>query len=331
MSLLTEILRRAAVEQRPHPSKPDEIMLCCPFCSERGLSDDRSFHLGINVENGKSHCFRCGWSARDALWAARQLSRAFNVPFRLRYVLKSEHENVSGTVNESAYYEKVSARENARPLGLPREYEAFNGSEDSVERKLRAYLTKRGVSASQITRHKIGYAAVGDLAWRILFPVFGKNGRVYGTVGRVASDNVQPKYLNTRGIKLLWGAHMPGHTAVIVEGVFDALRVEQALLRRRSTVALARLGSTITPAQLKQLKKYEQRIILPDWDVPGVRGAMKLAQTCADNHLPVKIAVPGEMSGLDPGSMTLDQIDAAIDAALPWGEGVKFRLRMAMV
>lgn len=316
MSLIEGILQRAGVETKPHTFKKGEVQLSCPFCLERGLGDDTGQHLGVNFDSGKGHCFRCDWNARDIMYTARALSRVYKIPFVLRYV-ESEPQKPKKTPR-------------TLPVGLPVGYEAFNGNKDSIERKMRAYLEKRGVSTSQIVRHKIGFAAVGEMAWRILFPVRDEDGKVYGCVGRTIMADVEPKYLNTIGIKLLWGANESGSTAVIVEGVLDALRVEQALLSHRGYVAVARLGSAITPVQLHQLRRFENRVILPDWDVPGMKGAMELARECAVHGMPVKFALPEAMTGLDPGAMTMDQIEDMLSSALPWNEKLKFRIRKMM-
>src|SRR6185437_11353335 len=46
---------------------PAEQRLPCPRC-ERGARDDA---LGVNVESGAFHCFRCGWSGRAATGETR--------------------------------------------------------------------------------------------------------------------------------------------------------------------------------------------------------------------------------------------------------------------
>jgi hypothetical protein len=317
MTLIQEILSRAGVELKLHSFKRNEVSLCCPFCEERGYGVDEKFHYGINTVSGKSYCFRCFWASRDVIYAARALSKVFDVPFRLRYALEPE--------------EQPEVKEpKPVPTSLPKEYERFNGNKDEVEREMRAYLKKRLVSTLQITKHKIGFAACGNMAYRILFPVISSDQQIYGCVGRTIKEDVKPKYLNTSGVKILWGCHVFGTTAVIVEGILDALRVEQALLFHKNYVAVARLGSVVTQVQLKQLRRYERRIILPDWDEPGVKGAMELAKECAACGLSVSVAVPQGMTGMDPGGMLPEQIDGAIATALPWGKTTEMRLRMAM-
>ena len=38
------------------------VHIDCPFCEQAGMGRDRGAHLGIHVEYGRLHCFRCGVS-----------------------------------------------------------------------------------------------------------------------------------------------------------------------------------------------------------------------------------------------------------------------------
>jgi hypothetical protein len=75
------------------PDGPVEQRLACPKC-ERGPRDDA---LGVNVESGAFHCFRCGWSGRASSGETRTASitrlddpaRAERVRQRLRQVWRA--------------------------------------------------------------------------------------------------------------------------------------------------------------------------------------------------------------------------------------------------
>src|SRR5262245_30516740 len=43
-----------------NPRGPVEQRVACPQCSKR----ERDDVLGVNIESGVYHCFRCGWSGR---------------------------------------------------------------------------------------------------------------------------------------------------------------------------------------------------------------------------------------------------------------------------
>lgn len=310
--LILELLDRANVEYK---QKDDEVNICCPFCP---VPDERKL-LGINLESGLAHCFHCNWGAGGVIETAKALAEVYGLSFRIHWEARKE--------------EKIEKPVPAIPVvqqRLPAEFERFTGdATDKVERRIRGYLKSRGVSQMQINRHGIGFAASGRYAWRAIFPVIGEDGGAYGFVARSIDVKQKPKYLNSPGIKLLWGAQHLAKTAVIVEGVLDALRVEQALMRRRDWVAVARLGSTLTGTQFRQMRRYERLILLPDRDAAGVKGATAVAELCAANHIQVEVAVPEVMDDLDPGDMTDDEINDYIDSAQPWTNAAYYRMRAA--
>ena len=44
----------------------DEIVVCCPYCTRRGMTPDTSGHLGINLRKNVAHCYKCDWATRKA-------------------------------------------------------------------------------------------------------------------------------------------------------------------------------------------------------------------------------------------------------------------------
>lgn len=322
--IISDIIDASGLEVRPRTDDEDEVYLCCPFCVERGESTDNRFRLGLNMRTGAAHCFNCHWKARGVMFTARALCKALNVGINLRGFVRQERE---------ARLKKESEVKKKRVLppaaGLPEEYQAFSEEVGKAGRRARRYLQQRQVSTLQIVKHRIGYASDGRLANRLIFPVVDPDGDVHGCVGRDFTGEQSPKYLNTPGMKLLWNAHRLATTAVVVEGIFDALRVEMALMRTRDMLAVSRLGSAITPFQLDQLKLYEKVIVLPDWDRAGVQGAIELCGRCDARGIHVSVCVPKSMTGEDPGSMTEDDIIDRIKDTVPWTASAEHRLLAA--
>lgn len=309
--MILEILDSATVEVRVGDNS--EVTLCCPFCVEKGETADARFRLGINTEKGLAHCYNCNWASRDREYIARELCRVFHLPFR-------------GFKRAVTKVKKVK-QEKATVLGLPIEYESFRPPLDLVGRAVRDYLTGRGVSTLQLVKHKIGFAGAGDMSWRALFPVIDEGRRFQGCVGRAVKRGVKPKYLNTPGIKHLWNAR-PGGTAVVVEGVMDALHVESALFQVRDTVAVARLGSAITSTQMDQLKQYSRVVVFPDRDHAGVKGVEELCVRCHDRGINTSVIVPEKMDGRDPGDMTETEIVSELNGAQVWSRKVQWELEL---
>ena len=320
MSIIVGLLEQAGVSI--HRGAGSEINICCPFCSERGETPDTRFRLGINTATGAAQDFNCSWKSRGLIYTARELARVLGVRLSMAEVFRARPE--APIKREKPIHETQLA-----VVGLPEEYEPFEGKLDEFGIQARGYLEKRGVSTLQLVKHRIGFAVFGTLAWRVLFPVLDHKNRVVGCVGRDFTGRQKPKYLNTQGIKLLWNAHREASTAIVVEGVLDALHVESALLQVRDTVAVARLGSTVTPLQLKQLSKYDKVIVIPDWDLAGVHGGAKTCQIFAEHRLSTYIAVPEAMTGEDPGDMEAGRILDVIGSAIPWSASAARRMRLA--
>lgn len=317
ISPIMEVIDAAGVDVKLRPSA-DEINICCPFCPDRGESVDARFRLGINTSSGQAHCFNCGWKC-IGIGTTKELAKVFRVGYRTQRDAKKP-VRIKKVTRPTQDFER-----------LPTEYERLVGALDRIGKKARAYLESREVTLSQIIRHKIGFAAVGSMAWRVLFPLLDKDGVVRGCVGRAFAADMQPKYLGTKTAKVLWNgcAADDQSTAVVSEGILDALRVETALLSERGMVSVARLGSTITEGQLTQLKEFKHVIVLPDWDEAGVKGAIDICEKASARGINVSVSIPGKMDGRDPGSMEPDQILEFVRAAQSWGTPAKVRLRCA--
>ena len=311
MIMIVEVLEAAGVEI--HYGTGGEISICCPFCSERGESEDTKFRLGINTVKGVAHDFNCGWRGHGAAYIAKQLARVFGVKLLYR---KPETLAVRTPVVETPPIAPIAT------VGVPEGFEVFTQHPNRVERQARQYLDQRGVSVLQIVAHKMGYAAAGEYAYRILIPVLDENGVSHGWVGRAFLPQVKPKYLNTPGMKCLWGVKKNATVAIVTEGIMDALRVEKALMRSRSMVAVARLGSAITAFEMDQLKLFSQVIAFPDEDRAGVKAADALCMRCKSRGIPVSVVVPQKMTGRDPGDMDEDEIWEKLHMAMPWSEAV---------
>jgi hypothetical protein len=311
--ILEDLLVRAGLEYKTGSSRL-EVVVCCPFCIKRGYPVDTKYHLGLNLETGKAHCFRCHWKSGTVRMTIREICNRFG--------MTPVYSVTDAAKPKKMYVDKTEV------LGLPPEYERFRDDRDTVEKQARLYLKKRGIDILQVVRHKIGYAAVGPMAWRILFPVFGRDKEVHGCVGRAFVPSMEPKYLNTPGIKMLWGADRDATTAVIVEGVVDALTVERALLQMGRTIAVARLGSTITDVQLNQLKEYDRLVILPDHDKAGIIGALALVERCMVAGMKPLISIPDQLDDRDPGDMSDEEILENIRLAVPWSKVTEWKMRI---
>lgn len=300
-SLVEQLFERVGVECRRARTNRNEITVCCPFCR-----DDR-FRLGINTSRGLGHCYNCGKAWRSPVRMLHELSDIYGVPFDARLLLDVPDE--AG--------EKEEKEKKAAPTGLVDGYEVLSlADKDTIARKAIRYMRSRRFGPDVWEAHGIGYAAAGSMSWRIIFPVFGRNRVVYGCVGRDFSGAQKPKYLNTPGIKLLWNGETQGEVAVLTEGIFDGLRVEQSAPKKIASVV--KLGSSLTQLQIKQLKKYSSVVVFPDFDEPGITGGIETCRECVSAGIDTWVVVPPSLDDRDPGAMEEAEIRSYIQAAKQW-------------
>jgi DNA primase len=119
---------------------------------------------------------------------------------------------------------------------------------------------------------------------RLMFPIRDVRGRMAGFGARVLDPEGVPKYLNSpqtplfdKG-RLLYGLDKARQAirredqAVIVEGYMDVIGLHQAEFNN----AISSMGTALTEAQLRQLKRYSRRIVLAlDADAAGVQATLR--------------------------------------------------------
>lgn len=321
--ILEDILIKAGVDYK---EQRDELIMPCPFCSGQHDTAGSRRVFGINLNTGYAHCYRCDWGSKSLVYTARTLCELFQIPFDWQLRMSA------GAIDAE---EKKS--EPPKPTGLPEEYEYFIGADDAIERKARRYLRERMIGRDLIQRYHIGYAGAGKFSWRIIIPVVGEDGLVYGCVGRDFSGKSDKKYLNTTGnTKIMWGmdvATKETKMGVVQEGIIDSLRSNMRLapLYQNKVIAVSCLGSTVTNVQLAQLSRFETVTNFPDFDRAGVEGMVKRAEAMDAAGLRTMVVVPDELTGEDPDSMPEEKYIRHLRAAMPWGGPARIKLKFLLL
>jgi DNA primase len=151
------------------------------------------------------------------------------------------------------------------------------------------YLDNKGYGLNDV--HEVGLIIERDdksgyydrFRKRIIFPIRDGRGRTIGFGGRVTDDGV-PKYLNSPQTPLfdkssvLFGLDQARRgirttgEAVIVEGYMDVLMAHQHGINN----VVAQMGTALTEAQLRLLKRSTQRFILAlDSDLAGDQATLR--------------------------------------------------------
>jgi DNA primase len=140
---------------------------------------------------------------------------------------------------------------------------------------------------------------------RIIFPVFDYRGRIIGFGGRVMDDS-KPKYLNSPETTLfkkgtnLYGLNFAirNNTLgyfIMVEGYMDCIALHQYGI----TNAVASLGTALTTAQAKLMKRYVDKVIISyDADTAGQKATLRGLDILKSTGLDVKVLLIPQ--GKDP-------------------------------
>jgi DNA primase len=282
----------------------------CPFHAEKTPS------FVVFPDTGTWHCFgACGTGGDVFTFIMRQenlefgealqsLARRAGVELEPRSPQAAEAEkrlDLLRQINQAAatYFhhlllnsdEAAGARAYLERRGLNQEtIERFQVgySLDQWDVLLR-YLTSKSYAAADL--HEVGLIIERDdmsgyydrFRGRIVFPIRDQRGGVLGFGGRAMGDG-QPKYLNSPQTPLfdkssvLFGLDQAkagirtAGEAVIVEGYMDVLMAHQHGINN----VVAQMGTALTEAQLKLLKRHTQRFVLAlDSDLAGDQATLR--------------------------------------------------------
>lgn len=246
----------------------NEVMMCCLFCEQNGQAPDNRFRLGVNVATDQGHCFNCEWKSRDA---TRLIAEVLGATVTQRDV--------------AGQGEATEAPDDAPTPTLPEDFMLFSKApRTSFYMKAWRYLKERGVADWQIEEKQVGVSMTGQYAYRIIFPIYFKK-ELQGFVGRDFTGQQKLPYLNMPGNKSLYNLpkDVKNNKAVLCEGIFDCLAIEQVVLRTNYNV-MAVLGRTLTELQEQQIADYRDVILWPDADIPGIKGFVDLAKHLNMEH-----------------------------------------------
>jgi len=140
---------------------------------------------------------------------------------------------------------------------------------------------------------------------RVIFPVHTQTGKIAGFGARLIRKNDRaPKYINTPEneiyvkSRILYGSYFARQAidradeCLLVEGYTDVISLHQAGIEN----VVASGGTSLTPDQLRLIKKYTQNLtILYDGDAAGIKAALRGLDLALEEGLNVQLVLlPGE-------------------------------------
>lgn len=198
-----------------------EFLFHCPKC------DHDKKKLSINIEKNKYKCWICDYRGNNLSRLIKKHGSFLQKQEWSRYNLvvdiDSSLEDLFGTSEKEEKEESVS---------LPTEFTSLANKNlplSSIEAK--NYLYTRGILEKDILKWKIGYCNKGEYKNRIIVPSFNENGDLNYFIAR-SYGKEWPPYKNPDVSKDIVFNELYvdfKNEIVLVEGVFDAIKAENAV------------------------------------------------------------------------------------------------------
>jgi len=256
----------------PDNGKPNEYIYYCPFCHHHKKK------LNINTENQKWHCWVCDAKGKRIFSLLKRLdvdARDLNI---IRGIYKNE--GVSEGASEGVTDFK---------LFLPKEFISLNTEPTRHDIQLKhaiAYVEKRGITKSDISKYNIGFCSSGLYRGRIIIPSYKSNGELNYFIARTIWDNTKP-YENppvSKNIIAFENQINWNEPITLVEGAFDAIAV------KRNVIPI--FGKFIPKKLMEAILKHKVKEIIIMLDADAQKQAMKYVEYFQKQGIKVTNIVP---------------------------------------
>jgi DNA primase len=198
-------------------SNGQEHLFQCPKCNHHKRK------LSINIDKDVFKCWICDYSGTKISPLVRQYATAYYAEWR----------QLKGEIDLSKY-ENIFKEDYQVPkqiIKLPENFQTLTGEKTSLKRRALNYLYSRGLTDKDILVWKIGFCNYGEYQNRIIVPSFDEEGEVNYFIARTYTDD-WVKYKNPQASKdvvfndlnIDWRSDI-----ILVEGVFDAIRCDNAI------------------------------------------------------------------------------------------------------
>jgi DNA primase len=193
-----------ALEQIGINTQYDWQRINCPYCVFRTGKADKRQSMGLRLDSGFAHCFKCN--------------------------VRTKTKKLESLSLESLQIRLPKLEEDVK-IGPPANFRELNkNSLDHENEEAFSYLIKRGITESQIEGIGIGSCYWGHAAGRVVVPIKNKQGEWVGWVGRDWTGDAPLRYMYPKGFRR--ELHVFNEAALfrqddspvmVVEGVFDAI------------------------------------------------------------------------------------------------------------
>jgi len=286
---------------RGHKSNRDYYQFTCPF--HQGKNGPK---LGISLGSGCWKCWVCPAKGSTVTNLIKKLNGS-----------EQQVQHAKELWKEKSNYKY----EPSTQLHLPKEYiPLWEPSGSFFFQKAKGYLRSRGVTESDIIKHRLGYCENGKYSDSIIFPSYDENGQLTFWSGR--NFNIKrfciPDNINKDEILFDENLVNWSETLIFVESKLDAISVKRN--------ALPLYGKKINHIiKEKAIREGTPKIIFC-LDGDALNDAMLQAEYFLNNGIPVSRTILPE--GEDPSSIGYERVWKYINNAEPLNESQIWQFKM---
>jgi DNA primase len=288
----------------------EDIAVCCPICK-----DSKKKKLSISLASWNFHCWVCGEKGKTLVPVLRKTkSRDIISEYRTRF-LNQKIETEREEVEQKFEY----------PDGFVPIVEVQNSKNPNV-RSVFSYLRNRGLSDIDLFRYRVGVTPGGKDPRRVYFISLDSDGEENYFISRSIDDKSRQRYVNSQVDKtkiifnecdINWDEPI-----FLVEGIFDQIRLG------KNSACL--LGSTLPESSelFRRLVLNECEVVLA-LDGDAKEKSNRIANSLLQYGCSVKVMPISAPKDL--GSMSKNEIEAALASVAGWGNKTSLLSKIGMI
>jgi DNA primase len=268
----------------------------CPFCKHTKQK------LEIHPETQYWHCWVCGTKGKSLFTLLKRLAVKPSLLKELATYLPD-----SKNINLSELYDYEEEKEVCR---LPQEYIPLWVSKEKnfLWKTCIQYLERRGVTAHDILKYRIGYCTEGRYKDMIIFPNYDKQGNLTYFTTRTFLTNNKTKFINPPYSRNIVGFEMQLNwnlPVILVESALDAI-----ILKRNASPLY---GTTLSKTLKMQILENQVKDLYIALDSDALKKSIKHAEYLMGFGVNVHfIELP---EGQDPNSLGYKYMWKLIESA----------------
>jgi len=268
----------------------------CPFCKHTKQK------LEIHPETQYWHCWVCGTKGKSLFTLLKRLAVKPSLLKELAtYLPDSKNINLSELYDYEEEKEVCRLPQEYIPLWVPKE-------KNFLWKTCIQYLERRGVTAHDILKYRIGYCTEGRYKDMIIFPNYDKQGNLTYFTTRTFLTNNKTKFINPPYSRNIVGFEMQLNwnlPVILVESALDAI-----ILKRNASPLY---GTTLSKTLKMQILENQVKDLYIALDSDALKKSIKHAEYLMGFGVNVHfIELP---EGQDPNSLGYNYMWKLIESA----------------